>query len=426
MSSLTTTETAPSLPQPEPGLRPEEIIARAQSMIPMLRDQQNEADARGHFSPDVLQQFIDAGFYRILQPKKFGGYEFDYVTHLEVVYRIAQGHPSSGWCFCLSANSVLVVSSFMSPEGQAELFGTTGEYRSPHRMVPGGEVRVVDGGYRISGRWSFASGSPVSNFFMGNTLLTVDGAPPKNLVFVIPRENVTILEDWGDGAALGMQGSGSNTVVVNDVFVPQQHVVQDDVLYGTSTDFAAGTEGTRLHGNPRYLGLLAPFYHLAFTAVLAGTAQAAVARLREIMPVTRRIGSPLMMDTDPDAVRALGRAGALADASHAAMQAAGARMEALFSRWAADGQPITPEELMRCYALGRQGAMLGAEAVQVVFQSAGARASVRGEKLQRYLRDSQMYLVHAAAQPRIDEARGEAELGKRLTLLDRYKSSGSA
>jgi 3-hydroxy-9,10-secoandrosta-1,3,5(10)-triene-9,17-dione monooxygenase len=405
------------LPQPEPGLRPQDVIERAESMIPMLREQQDAADERGYFSVEVLDRFRSAGFYRILQPKLFGGYEFDTPTFLEVVYRIAAGHPGSAWCFCLSATHVSLIASYFPAEAQQELIGPDGEFRSPHRAVPGGQIRAVEGGYRVTGTWSFSSGIPVSTHFTGNSLLPqADGRPPKNITFVVPREQVTILNDWGNGSALGMDGSGSNSVRIDDAFVPAHHAINDEFLFGTTVDFAQGTPGTRLHGNPRYLGLFDPLYHLSFSAIIAGTARAAVERLAELMPASKRILSPEMMDTDPDAIRALGKSAALADVSYAVMRDAAARLDLLYARWAADHGPITPGELMRIHALGRQGAMLGADAVQLAFQSAGARASRRGEKMQRYLRDVQMYLIHASSQPFIDEARGQAELGKPLTM----------
>ncbi|WP_433622120.1 acyl-CoA dehydrogenase family protein [Nocardia sp. CA-120079] len=420
---MTNTETTGTgtrpLPQPEPGLRPQDVIDRAEAMIPMLRAQQDEADERGHFSTAVLDQFRAAGFYRMVQPKLFGGYEFDNVTFFEVVYRISAGHPSSGWCFCLSATHVSVICSFLSAEAQQELLGPDGEFRSPHRAVPGGEIREVEGGYRVSGTWRFSSGIPISTHFLGNSLLQRDGTEPKNVAFVVPREQVTVLDDWGNGAALGMQGSGSNAVRIDDVFVPADHIIHDDILFGTTTDFNEGTPGTRLHGNPRYLGLFDPIYHLSFGAVLAGTARAAVERLRELMPVTKRILGEGTMAADPDAVRAIGRCAALADASHSVMRETAARMDALLARWARNRAPIAPGELMRLHALARQGALLGAEAAQLAFQAGSARASGRSEPLQRYLRDAQMYLVHASSQPMIDEARGQAELGQPLTMVRR-------
>jgi len=129
------------------------------------------------------------------------------------------------------------------------------------------------------------------------------------------------------------------------------------------------------------------------------------------MPTTKQILGAEKMDKDPDAMRALGKGAALADASHAVMVECARRIDALHGRWAEDGRPITPSELITLHALARRGALLGCEAVQLLFQSAGARASLSRDPMQRYLRDSEMYLVHASSQPFVDGARGLAEFG---------------
>jgi len=409
MSSLNeTSRLTEPLPQPEPGLRPADVIARAEAMIPKLRRSQAEADERGHFSDEVLQDFRDAGFYRMLQPKLFGGYEFDTETFFEVVHRISAGHPGTGWCFCLSATHVAVVASYFGEQAQREILGD-GEFRAPHRAVAGGKLVPVEGGYRVSGKWSFSSGSPVSTHFIGDGFVHENGEQSRVVTFVAHRDQYKVLPDWGNGTTLGMQASGSNTVEIEDQFIPEHWVTDQDILFGTRTDFSEGTPGTRLHGNPRYLGLFDPTYHMSFAAILSGAARAAVDRMAELMPTTKQILGTEKMDKDPDALRALGKGAALADAAHAVMVDTARRIDALYARWAEDGQPITPSELMRLHALARRAAMLGAEAVQLLFQSAGSRASGRGDSMQRYLRDSEMYLIHPSSQPFVDFLRGLSE-----------------
>lgn len=394
----------------------ETLFNRAETLIPKLREQQDEADARGYFSDAILQALIDAGFYRMLMPRMFGGYESDLDTFFEVVARISEGHPSSGWCFCLSASHCAVVAAHFEPSAQQELLGPHGEFRSPHRSVPAGTIDPVPGGYRISGRWSFSSGIPVSTHFAGNTFLKQEQGPPLLKTFFVRRDQVTVLDDWGGDNALGMQGSGSNTVVLDDVFVPEHHVVGGDMLLGTTIDFAHGTPGTRLHGNPFYLGIFGGVFHLCFTAILLGTARAALAEFVALAGQMKVYGAPdKVMTDDPDTRRVIGRAATLIDGAQALRQGGTARCEALFARWAEDRSPITPQETMAVWATARQGAQMAAEAVQLLFQHLGPRAAARGARLQRYWRDVQMYQVHPASQPWVEEARGEAELGLEIS-----------
>src|SRR5688572_2806532 len=115
-----------AVPQPEPGLTPAMLVERARAMRSLLREQQEAGDERGYYSDEIHQAFARNGFYRILQPKLFGGYEMDLVTFVKVIMEISQGHPSSGWCYALASSHALLVASHWSEDAQRELFGPTG------------------------------------------------------------------------------------------------------------------------------------------------------------------------------------------------------------------------------------------------------------------------------------------------------------
>jgi 3-hydroxy-9,10-secoandrosta-1,3,5(10)-triene-9,17-dione monooxygenase len=404
------------VPQPEPGLTSDVVIERAKAMIPMLREQQDAADDRGHFSDEVLGRFVRSGFYRILQPRMFGGYEFDLETFYSVVTHIATGHPSSGWCFCLSASHCALLASHWSEQAQVDLFGADGEFRSPHRAVPGGVAKPAPGGYEISGTWAYSSGIPVSTHFAGNTMVSVDGGPPRVLTFFLDKTKVTVLDDWGKDSGLGMQGSGSNSVVIDSVFVPEHHTAWGDHLFGTTIDFEKGTPGTSLHGNPLYLGIFGAIYHLCFTSIAIGAARAAMDEFSQIIAVTKVFADPSrVMQEDPDTRRVMGQAAMLTDAAQACREAAVRKINSLHERWESDRKPVTAQETMQVWALGRKGAQMACDAVQLLFQHSMPRAANKGSKLQRYWRDVQMYLIHPSSQPWVDQAVGEAALGLEIS-----------
>ena len=119
----TVASNVPSVPVPEPDLTPKQIVARAEALVPMLRAQQDDAERRGYYSQAVHEEFLKAGFYRMTQPRRFGGYEFDLKTYLKTMITIASGDPGTGWCLQLASSHAWIVASHFDLETQAEAVG---------------------------------------------------------------------------------------------------------------------------------------------------------------------------------------------------------------------------------------------------------------------------------------------------------------
>ena len=177
-----------SIPVPEPELTAEEMVQRARDMVPTLRERQAHCEEIGRLPDETSRELIEAGFYRILQPRRFGGYEFDMPTYFRVVMELARGCPSTGWCFCLAGAHVLQVSSMYSEQAQREFFGPDGHFACASFGAPVGVAAPKDGGYVINGTFPYASGIPYSTHFMGQTLLNPEDPTDPGLMFVIPRE----------------------------------------------------------------------------------------------------------------------------------------------------------------------------------------------------------------------------------------------
>jgi 3-hydroxy-9,10-secoandrosta-1,3,5(10)-triene-9,17-dione monooxygenase len=143
------------LPVPEPDLTPETLIERARALIPAVRDQQDEAERLGHHTAELDRTFTEAGFYRILQPRRFGGYQFGLPTFWRVMLAVSEGDPGTGWALTLGAHHALGIGAWFSEAGQREIFGPSGDFRAPHRAPPMGRAQPVDGGYVIRGTWDY-------------------------------------------------------------------------------------------------------------------------------------------------------------------------------------------------------------------------------------------------------------------------------
>ena len=399
------------VPQPEPGLTPEELIRRAAALRPKLRAQQDEADERGYYTDEIHREFLEAGVYRCVQPKLFGGYEFDFPTFCKIIIEIGRGHPSSGWCYTLASSHAMLIASHWPPQAQAELFGPAGDFRSPHRAPPNGKFTRVEGGYRVSGTWSYSSGVPVSTHFTAGGLIFEEGKPPVGVNFTVPIAEVEILPDWGGDKNLGMRGSGSNSVRLTDVFVADRFITESSRMMA-SADQRNGTPGTKLHGNPMYLGQMGGPYHTTLGAITTGTARAACDEFEEMMrsrPVMFSPGASRLHNQESQ--RPFGKALNLTDSAEALTLAAAQGYMDYCARWARDRTPISMDDTMRLWGMAQEACFMACEAVELLFQNAGSTASNKGQKIERYLRDVQMYRIHPAAQPWTGLVRAQTHLG---------------
>jgi len=380
---------------PEPDLTAAQIVQRAAALKPMIRDAQDESERLGHYTEPLHREFLAAGFYRMLQPRRFGGYEFDLPTFWRAMVQISEGDPGTGWCLTLGSHHALVVGSRYPERGQREIFGPQGDFRGPHRPLPMGTAEPVEGGYVVSGTWDYCSGAPYATHFLGNVLVSGrEGAyaPP---VVVIPRAQITVLDDWGGGAQLGMQSSGSNSVVVENVFVPE-HMVLDEDWTGAPD---GPTPGTELHRNPMYLGRVYGIYHAGLVVTVVGAARAALQEYETTITTKKTPFPPQVMRYEhPDHQRTWGYARGLVDAAEALLYHAGEMYMEHCRRWAEQGVPFTVEDDGRLFVILQQSGRLASEAVELLFHSSGSSAARRGERMQRYFRDVAMYRGHIAAQ----------------------------
>ncbi|MGD0241913.1 MAG: hypothetical protein ABSB59_16520 [Streptosporangiaceae bacterium] len=375
---------------PEPDLAPRTLVERARALIPAIRDQQDEAERLGHHPAELNQQFTAAGFYRILQPRRFGGYAFGLPVFWRVMLAVAEGDPGTGWALTLGAHHVLTVGAWFSEEGQRDIFGSSGDFRASHRALPSGTATPADGGYVVSGTWDYCSGSAHATHFMCNAMLA---GTTDRITAVMPMDQVTVLDDWGGGATLGLNSSGSNSVRVDSVFVPVPRTAPADWTRGGTM-----APGAAMHG-PLYCGRIYALYHAGLVIPVIGAARAALAEYEQIIKdKLTYFPPPVPRYTHPDYQRTYGHALALTDSAEAIVLHVGDRYMELAERWATTGEPFTREDDVRLYAMIQQAGQLAAQAVQEIFAAASSSAAKRGTRLQRYYRDVAMYQGHISAQ----------------------------
>jgi 3-hydroxy-9,10-secoandrosta-1,3,5(10)-triene-9,17-dione monooxygenase len=396
-----------------------ELIAQATQIGAKLRAEQDASDARGCYSDEIHQELLQGGFYRILQPRMFNGGGADCETYIRVILELSKGHPGASWCYALASSHALVLGSHFKEEVQRELFGPDGNFRAAFAAGPAGPPTFerCDGGYRVSGLWAFASGIPVCTHFLGGAFIAGEGGAPTPVAFVVPRSAIEVLPDWGGDAAMGMQASGSNSVRLNGVFIPDRHILPSPVGLLSSDSLPDGTPGTHLHGQGLFLGIIFGWFSCEFGAIFTGAARAALEEYERLLRT-----KPLLFDPqrtrmhDPELQRIFGEALCRADAAEAlTLSATRLHMEQC-DRWMQERRPITAADTLRVWGTAREGCRAACECVEMLYHSAGASGAKRGDKLQRYFRDAQMYRIHFQSQAITPMLRAQLQLGAEVPL----------
>ena len=230
----------------------DELLERARALGPFLVERQEETERNTFPKEDIQQAFLDNGFYKVLTPKRYGGYQMNAWSFLRLAIELARYNPSAAWSYALGHSHAFTAAAFFSPEAQDELFSEPDGYLVAASFAfPRGEARRVEGGYVINGAYPYGSGSTYSNYYMGvvpapaGSPHAPEGAP---ISFVAKRADFTVGDDWG--AVLGMRGSGSATVHIKDAFVPDHWIIgQPFTALGA---YGGSTPGSIYHDDPTY------------------------------------------------------------------------------------------------------------------------------------------------------------------------------
>jgi 3-hydroxy-9,10-secoandrosta-1,3,5(10)-triene-9,17-dione monooxygenase len=396
---------------PEPDLTPDELAARARALRDRVRAEAPAAVVAGRYSPELHRAFVDAGFFRILQPRRYGGYGFDLEAFLRVTMTIAEGDLGTGWNLSLGSAHVLQVCAYFGEQAQDELFAhRDGYFSSPHRAAPEGTATKVDGGYRVTGRWAYSSGSPYGSHFIATSMGPLPDGRMAVLAPIVPMEQCTVVDDWGGDNSIGLRASGSNTVVVDDVFVPDHLVVDGNWLGAIHPP--EGPQGFLVHKAPMYLGRTMTIYYGELAALLVGAARGSVVEFERLVREKSTPLPPVIPRTEsPDYLRWLGQARRKTNAAEALVFTLARRYRELGERFIAEGVPFTIADDDGLRNLALQAQELATEAVELCFRRAGASSTRPGSVLERAFRDVSLAATHPAAN--LEDA---AEMSSRIQL----------
>jgi 3-hydroxy-9,10-secoandrosta-1,3,5(10)-triene-9,17-dione monooxygenase len=198
-----------------------DLVARATALRPLLQVDLGAAERDRRMPKAVVDALTEAGFYRLMTPRHYGGYQTDVRTVVEVAEVLGGADGSAAWDVANSATTGWSVAA-LPERGRQEIFGAGPDTRVAGSSTPVA-ARRVEGGVRVGGRWGFSTGCDHADWL---TLAAVvpagGGGHDTGVMCFVPRDQVRIDDTW---RTVGMRGTGSNTVVADDVFVPDHRIV---------------------------------------------------------------------------------------------------------------------------------------------------------------------------------------------------------
>ncbi len=364
-----------------------EVIDGVRELLPTLRERAQEAEDARVISSDSIKSIEGTGFFRLLQPAAFGGLEADPLDFYTAVRSIASACGSTGWVASVLGVHPWHVGLFPA-QAQQEVWGTDSATRISSSYAPTGKARVVAGGHLVSGRWSFSSGCDHASWvLLGQIVTDVENRPTDFRTFLLPRADYVVEDVWD---TVGLRGTGSNDIVVSDVFVPEYRSL-------SFTDVSRLVcPGQELNPAPLYKLPYGSVFSYSITTPIIGMATGAydahVAYTRQRVRVAY-VGQKAAQD--PFAQVRVAEAAAYIDGAWTALE----RNMTDLMNCVRTGQPIPVDLRLRVRRDQVRGTGQAIRAVDRLFENSGARALKSGTPIQRFWRDAHAGRVHAINDP---------------------------
>jgi indole-3-acetate monooxygenase len=378
------------------------VVAAARALGPALRAAQPEMDAEGKLPAGLLQSMTKAGLFRLVTPAHLGGLDVDAVTMLSAVEEVAKGDGSAGWTVAVG-NSGLLWGS-LQPDAARTVFAAGPDVISAGSANPAmGRAVRVPGGYQVSGTWKFASACRHATWFTLNSLVT-DGkdfirnerGAVDTRVVVLPAEQVCILDTWH---VVGLRGSGSNDVKVDDAFVPEAFAFGPDpssARRGMPWDFPRSS----------WLGI-------GFAAVGLGLARSAIDCVVDLAGAKKPVGSPNLLRDRPNVQADVARAEIKLRAARGLLH----QMVDTMWRDAEAGRVIGLEQRALLRGAAVNSAQVSAEVTDLMYATAGATSLYQTFPIERCWRDVHAMTQQIMVSPQFWEVTGRVLLGLDPGLL---------
>lgn len=360
-----------------------EVLEKISALLPEIEQRAQECEDLRQIPDETIASLADVGFFRLLQPEQWGGYQVDPVTFYEAVRRIGSACGSTGWVAGIIGVHNWHLALFPQ-QAQEDVWGEDSSVRISSSYAPMGVGEVVEGGYKVNGSWAWSSGSGHANWVVLGGPVIKNGKPVDFVSFLIPRSDYEIRDVWN---VVGLKGTGSNTIDVKDVFVPSHRMLSFKAM---STGSAPGLEKNT-----------APVYKMPWGTIHPSTISAPIVGMAygaydaHVEHQGKRVRAAYAGEKAKDDPFAKVRIAEAASDIDAAWTQLSGNLQAEYDLLVAGSE--VPMEL-RLKARRDQVRATGRAIASIdrLFENSGAHALENGTPIQRFWRDAHAGRVHAA------------------------------
>ena len=389
----------------ETSTETQDLVERAKALRPLLQKNVATTEDERRVPEENIQAIAEAGLFRITVPRRYGGYEVDFRTKLEVSAALAEGCGSTAWVVTL-INVCNWFTSLYPQQAQDDVFGANPNARVAGVFAPSAKTRRVDGGLIVTGKWYYSSGSLHANWgLVGVPVVNEAGVQVDQGLALIPGEQLSIEDTW---YVVGMKGTGSNAFVANEVFVPDHRILS--LPRAIEGDYP--TEHKQEEA--LYRAAFVPVAVLVLLGPQLGLGRAALQYVIEKAPQRSIAYTSFQKQTDSVAFQLqIADAAVKIDIAHLLAYRAAADIDEAAARG------VYPDYTTRARIRAYTGSAIRhiKDAIDILLTAHGAGSFALSSPLQRMWRDSNTAARHAVILPPVsDEVYGKALLGVENTV----------
>ena len=280
-----------------------DLLEKAHALQAVLRERAEETAALRRLPDETIRDMQEAGFLKMLQPARFGGLEVHPNTFFDVQMAIAEACPSTAWVLGVVAVHAWQLALF-DAAAQDDVWGDDASTLISSSYAPTGKVERAEGGFRVSGRWSFSSGCDHCQWVFLGGFVPVEQGPPDMRTFLLPRSDYTIDDNWH---TMALKGTGSKDIVVDNAFVPEHRT------HKMSDGFKCDNPGNAVNAAPLYRIPFGQIFVRSVSTTSIGIARGALGFYREITAPRVGAADGKRSALDPSAQMAVARAASTVD-----------------------------------------------------------------------------------------------------------------